>query len=348
MKFPEWLYVRDGLNRNLATVLRYSRKNPTAVESSHFLVRLLHSIPVPQSHNLERYYENVDAMALNVSMALKMTSPINQGKLFDGVFYGPGNSEILIAHNEGFDFEKAHQDWENLAPVQVLRHPMSDLGLPILDGDNYGAEVGLVVVSINIPMLALQYRAFRINEDLVTDGERDSQRSVMQFIRMYVLPNMLPSHLDLALFNRMDNLEKGAPLGASLYRHPFYMTDYASRALYVQEHILDNLRKFSKDFSGILRSVPAVTKETMDEVMATPDLAPTRQVLWALVLSRLNAISFMFRVAKDGPGTRNQSEVSRFKRAALAWKSDHLMRSMLPLDMYFEVESEINGILERL
>ena len=70
-----------------------------AVESSHFLVRLLQSITVPQSQNIERYYDNVDAISLNVSMALKMTSAISKGEMFDGVFYGKGNPEILIAHN---------------------------------------------------------------------------------------------------------------------------------------------------------------------------------------------------------------------------------------------------------
>lgn len=346
LKFPEWLYVRDGLQRNLNTILRFSRKNPTAVESSHFLVRLLHSIAVPKSHNLERYYENVDAIALNVSMALKMTSAIHQGKIFNGVFYGPGNSEILIANNEGFDFEQAHQSWQDLRPVEVLRHPMSDLGLPILDGENYGSEQGLVVISINIPMLALQYRAFRLNEELVSAGQTESQRSVMQFIRMYVLPNMLPSHLDLALFNRIDNLEKGAPLGQSRYRHSFYITDYTPRVTALQDHILDNLYRVAKNFSGILRSVPTVSKENADEVMAVPDIAPTRQVLWALVIARLNALSFMFRLSREGAGVRNQSEVNKVVRSAIAYRSDKLMRAMLPLELYYEVQAEIDSILE--
>lgn len=349
MKFPEWLYVRDGLTRNLASVQTYYRRNPTAVVSSHFLVRLLHSITVPQSHNLERYYDNVDSIALNLSMALKMTSSIFQGKLWDGVFYGPGNTEILIANSESFDPVQADAAWQDQTPVQVLRHPMSDLGLPILDGKrNYGTESGLVVLSINIPLLAVMYRAFRNNEAAIVDAQVESERSVMQFLRMYVLPNMLASHLDLAVFNRIDNLEKGAPLGASTYKHPFYMTDYSHRVDYVQEHILENLHNVGKNFTGVLRSIPVVSKANADEVMAVPQMAPTRQVLWALVISRLNAINFMFRINREGPGMRNQSEVNRAKRMALMYKSDSLMRNVLPLELYMEVQSEIDGILENL
>lgn len=349
LRFPEWLYVRNGMLRNLTSVLRFYRRNPTAVQSEHFLVRLLQSIAVPQSLNLERYYENVDALALHMAMTLKMTSSIYPGMIFDGLFYGEGNNEILIATNESFDFEAADRNWQDLEPIRVLRHPMSDMGFPILDGrHNYGSESGLVVLTINIPMLAIMYRAFRRNEELMTEGTGESQRSVMQFIRMYVLPNMLKSHLDLAIFNRLDNLEKGAPLGEGKFRHPFYLTDYTERIQYVQERILVGLQHISKNFNGILLSVPLVVKDDADQLMAMPSIAPTRQVIWALTIARLNTVSLMFRINKDGPGVRNQSEVNRAQRYALMYKSDHLMRTMLPLELYQQVQKEIDGILESL
>lgn len=344
LKFPEWLYVRDGLKRNLGQVIRFYRNNPMAVPSSHFLVRLLHSINVPQSQPLERYYDNVDAMALNMSMALKMTSSIFRGQIFDGIFYGPGNSEILIAHSESFNIFDAQRNWEALAPVKVLRHPCSDLGLNLPDGTSTGTETGLVVISINIPMLALQYRAFRLNEITQVDSTNDSQKSIMQFIHMYVLPNMLFTHLDYAVFNRIDNLRKGAPLGESKKGHSFYLTDYAPKCNQVQKDILSKLDAVGKDFSGILQTVPVVTRYDMEELMLLPEMAATRQVLWALVIARLPALAFLFQVLNEGPGARNQSEVNRVMRSMLAYKSDNLMRTMLPLELYFTVQDDIDRI----
>ena len=240
VQFPQWQYVRDGLRRNLGTTLAYHRRNPTAVKSSHFLVRLLQSITVPKSQNLQRYYDNVDSIALNVSMALKMTSSLYRGHVFNGVFYDQDSTEILIAHNEAFDYELANRDWPNLCPVKVLRHPRSDLGLGLLDGQPRGVESGLAVVAINITMLAIQYRAFRLQEQALA-GEDESQRSVMQFVRMYVLPNMLLSHLDLALFNRADALARGRPLGASVGRASFQTLDYGNRVDTVYKDALETL-----------------------------------------------------------------------------------------------------------
>lgn len=342
-KVSEWLYVRAGLKRNLEVVTHYNRKFPKAVQSNHILVRLLHSLNVPMSHSLERYYGNVDSVALNVAMALKMTSSIGKGRIFKGVFYGLGSEEFLVAHDTPFNPFEAHDNWRDLRPVEVLRHPFSDLGLAIPDGEEHYSESGMSIISINIPLLAVMYRAFRLNEQKVL-GDSESQHSLPQFLRMYVLPNMLYSHLDIALFNRMDNLQKGAPLGTSTYEHPFYITDYSARCDFIQETILGKIGATNLDFVAILRTIPAVTHDNMDQVMELPAIPPTRQVIAQLLLSRLNVVSFLVRVSRWGPFMRNQMEINDIRRVLLALRTDRVFREMLPTDMYFDVESELETL----
>jgi len=342
LKFPEWLYVRDGLKRNLGQVVSYYRNSPDAVESSHILVKLLHSLNVPHSLTLERYFANIDNRALNVSMALKMTSSIFNGKVFDGDFYGKGNSEILIAHDEEFDINEANRGWRNLSPVKVLRHPRSDLGLNLPNGHITGVESGLAVIAININLLAIQYRAFRLNENFVNSS--DSQLSVMQFVHMYVLPNMLFSHLDYAIFNRLNNKRLGLMNGISTKAHSFFLSDYSSKVDHVLEDFLYKVDRVGKDFPGILQSIPAVTKNNILEVMPVPEMALTRQVLWSLVIARLSVMDFLFHVLRASAEERNQSEVNRVKRNLLAYKSDSLMMNQLSTPLYNQVQEEIDRI----
>lgn len=344
LRFPEWLYVRNGLTRNLGTVLRYYRRNPDAVKSDHFLVKLLQSIGVPQSQNLERYHANVEAMSLNLAMSMQMTSPIYRGRVFKGIFYGFGNTEVILANTELFDIFEGNRDWQNLRPVKVLRHPRSDLALNLPDGTNTGSESGLVVVSVNIPMLAVMYRAFRRNEEYIAEGTGDNQLSVMNFIHMYVLPNMLPSHLDVAVFNRIDNLAKGAPLGESKKNHSFALVDYAPRMNTAHKDILESLQRVSKDFVGTLRTIPAITEDNMEDVMNLPYIPPTRQVVWGLIIARLSVVSFLYRIAKNGAGTKNQSEVNQIARSILSYRSDNIMKNILPADEYFDIEDELTTI----
>lgn len=344
LTFPEWLYIRNGLQRNLTTVIQFYRTNPTAVQSSHFLVRLLHAITVPQSQVIERYYDNVDAIALNVSMALKMTSSIAPGELFDGVFYGKGNAEILIADNESFDIFEAHEKWRDLVPVKVLRHARSDLGLNIPDGTLTGVETGLAVITINIPMLAIQYRAFRLNEMAITDNENESQKSIMQFIRMYVLTNMLTSHLDYSLFNRLNNLRTGAPMGESRKHHSFYLTDFSRNLDSLYKRLLQLLVNNGRDFPGTLRNIPAIGYKDMEGVMLLPEMAQTRQVVWALVIARLPMLVFLFKILKEGPATKNRREVNAIMRNLLAYKTDNVFRIRLPLELYYEVQADVEEL----
>jgi hypothetical protein len=348
-KPSDWIYLDLGLKRNLRQVIMYYRRNPMAVNSEHFLVRLLQSIAVPQSLNLERYYSNVDAMALNFSMSLGMTSSIYNGKLFNSVFYG-NSDEILIANSDSFDINEAQNNWENLEPIKVLRHPVSNLNLNLPDGTINSTESGLAVISINIPMLAIQYRAFRLEEMVETTTDTgiqfESQKSVMQFIHMYVLPNMLYSHLDYVIFNRIYNLEFGIPFGESVKKHPFYITDFTSKLNYFHNTILDQLRKTNKDFSGILQSIPTITKHSLFEVMMLPSIAITRQVSWAIFISRLSELLFLFRLSKESHGNKNQSEIGRVLRQLTMYKSDNLFRSMLPNDKYIEVSEQIKDLIE--
>lgn len=340
---PEWNHVKDGLRRNLGKVVSTYRNMTMTVKSDHFLARILQSIPVSKALPLDRYYEHVDAMAMNLATSLKMTSPRSAGMIFDGVFYGRGNDEVLIATDEYFDYREVDRDWQNAAPVKVLMHPRSDYGLNLPNGINSGVEEGLVVVLINIPKLAIQYRAFRRNEEAVnSDGE--SQRTVMHFIHMYVLPNMLFSHLDIVVFNRIYNLLVGAPMGESRRAHPFFMPDYSTKSDNVQLQILKNITSRNYTFTSILQSIPGVVKKDMQQALLMPEIAPTRQVLWALTAARLKPLDLLFRCNKLGPGNPNQVEVNRVLREAMAQAGDNLMRSSLPPDLYYDVEYLIRSI----
>jgi hypothetical protein len=315
-----------------------------AVDSSHFLIRILESITVPQSMNLERYYANVDAGSLNVSMALKLTSPVFRGQIFNGIFYGPGNTEILIGHDESFDPFAAHDDWENLAPVKVLRHPISHLGMNIPDGKSNDTETGIAVIAINIPMLAVQYRAFRLNEIEVCAETGDSEKSIMEFIRMYVLPNMMTSHLDNVIFNRIDKMQRGIPFGSTKKHHSFYLMDWTWRVDYVHSRLLLQLNEMQRDFTGILRSIQLVTEQSVEDLMYFPDLSPTRQILWALVTARVNVLSFLYSVTKHMQGDRNGTETNRILRVLNSYGVDSALRQALPTEAYFDVASEIEFI----
>ncbi|WP_144106658.1 hypothetical protein [Paraburkholderia sp. BCC1886] len=340
-----WPYVREGLRRNIGQVIRYYRNAPMAVKSDHILVKLIQSVNIPLSHNLERYFANVDAVSLNLSMALKMTSSLYRGKMWDGDFYGPGHDEVLLAHTETFDVDRTHDDWQNVTPVRVLRHPRSDLYMNLPNGHLTGTETGICVIAINVPMLMVQYRAFRLAQDGITGGV--DEKSTMMFIHMYVLPNMLFSHLDQALFNRIRKLQAKEAVGESIRKHPFAQIDYSAKVDACYNQILTNFDRHPMNFVGTLQSVPAAARSNMEQAMKVPDMAPTRQAMWALALARLPMLDFVLTMAMGSPQTRNQLEVDLINRTFLGWQQERLFDGVMDPLVRQDVIEELTDILSK-
>jgi hypothetical protein len=338
---PAWPFVQQGLRRNVQRIQQYYYAFPRPVKSTHVLIRLLSTLAVPRSLPLERYYANVDAIALNAAMTLRMTSPISRGSLFRGVFYGSTNPEILIATDDRFDFDEVHANWRTAQAVTPLLHAKSDLNALLPIGIDTSKEDGLAVILINVPMLAVQYRAFLLDQEAV-----EFPKTVMQFIGGYVLPNMLPRQLDLCLFNRAVLAMSGkASLSAPLVRHAFALSNYDHAVDVCLVQALDNVQKSSLSFRAILSALPSVYAPSQYEVLQLPDLAPTRQIDWALVLSRLKAVDFLFTAAGSQLLAKNQASINQMMRAVKANDTYASLRENLPAELFFDAQDTVQRIL---
>lgn len=340
-----WRMIQQGLLRNLNEVIEFYRFHAMAVESEHFLVRLLHSIDVPQSMPTDRYMANVENMCLKLSMALKMTSSIYRGQVFEGVFYGQGSHEILVAYQSDHrpdDLDNV-RDWRTVVPIRVLRHPITSLTLQLPDGTDRLSQPDFSVFLIDLPLLAWQYRAFRLEEARRQKEEGGNQRSTMQFIHMVVLPNMMDSHLDIALFNRYRYWLQGWPMQPEVTStHSFQMIQWNDR---IDAFIQNELRLLdgSRDFSTILHSIPLVSAKTLQDALQIPVLPPTQQVMWAISIARLPLISFLFQFDDRHPQTKNQSAVSKILRNIRFYQRNSIMKA-LPADQRDLIELELERI----
>lgn len=341
-KFPIWENARRGLSRNTERVLQYYRNNPTIVKSNHFLVKLIQSIAIPHGLNTERYYDNVENISTHLAMAMKMTSSTYKGSLFNSVFY-PGSNEIIISRTNEINLEVAVKNWRQLVPVKVIRHPISDLGLALPDGTQDVSETGLAVIMVDIPLLALQYRAFCQHEEY-TKGSDGAQLTVMQFVRMYVIPNMLVSHVDYVIFNRLDKLSRNEQPAKYIRQHPFVLIDYSQEVDDVLLRAIDLVSNQVNTFSKTIQTVPAVFNENQAYLAFLPEMAQTRQVLWALILAKLPLILFLFNISKGGPSNVNQDEVNAIVSTILINNVESVFRVQLTGDLFKEVSDELKYI----
>jgi len=347
VKPPEWPFIKSGFQRNIKKVMDYHRTFPRGVKNNHFLIRLLHSITTPKSLELERYFTLVDSIALNVSMSLKMTSVIYKGAFHKGIFYGENSLEILIACDDYFDFEEAHRDWRNVAAVKPLLHPKSDMDIRLPYESSYTGESGLSVILINVTMLAVQYRAFCMAQRHLPEGS--VPKTIAQFIGGYVVPNMLPAQMDICLFNRIHNkFYKYENKRPPFIGHSFTLSNYTPHIDIVIDKVLGNIDRCSKRFDVALKQIPSFYNDDIYKSLLVPDLAPTMQVSWAMVMSRIRIVSFLFDICRENLTNRNGAYISQILRAFRSSSVYYVLQSSLPDNYYFEFHGYVDNILDAL
>ncbi len=340
MLFPDFRRVRDGLRASIAKVVDFRRQNPQGLNGSHFLVRLLMSLNVPLSMEPQIYSDKVSDIALNLAMSMKMTSPLSRGQVFSpGVFYGKHVTEVLLANIEPYDTSMLESNWAELRPIKVLYHPLSDLRLNVPDGRVDAEEAGIAVISINIPMLAAQYRMWRQWERGVLKDE--SPRTVMQFLQAYPIPNMLHSHVDVAILNRMIGLYFDVELNNGKSQHSFYLTDWTKDVDRTLKQFLKMSLQRKWDFDTIISHMPVVGHEDMHEVIQLPPMAFSQQVQWAVVLARLALVIFLVRSNADNENPRNRPDLNYLRRYLRQMELNRTMHA-LPDNRYDDVMVLIN------
>jgi hypothetical protein len=343
----EWSFIKQGLNRNLNTVKDYYYAKPFAVKSNHILVRLLNNIGVPYTYSLDRFSDIIDAKAFNLSMLFKMSSPIFRGTVFKDIFYGGDIDEILIAVDDPFDPEYIHKNWKKVSAVKVIYHPKSDLNLLLPNGKYFGNESGTAVISVNIAMLAVQYRAFLLEELKVLE-RNESPKTTSQFIHMFVLPNMLNSHLDIALFNRAYNLCMKQSMGLSYRKHVFHLMDYGPKIDDVYRFILDRMFSTDKTYKTILSNFPAISSESFFEALTLPDNAPTKQSIWSMVISRLKPVEFLVRTSPSNGNKLDRTTNNRWLRQFKLYENDRALDNILPSKAQIQNKIAIATIIENI
>jgi hypothetical protein len=341
----EFDYVRVSYMRELANIQDYYRSRVYAVKSNHLLVSLLLQLDAPISYSAEQYFSTVSVRAPYIANAFRLTSELQPGNIFTGVFYDHGCQEIIISNSDYVNPVYAEQNWKRISAVETLTHFRSDLGLLLPNGKNTGTETGLAVISVNLPLLSLQYRCF-VREQQRNTNTSEQNLGIAHFVHMYVLPNMLFSHTDIALINRAMNLFYGAPMGQATARHSFPVLDYSKRVDKVYTRWLKTAQSKSQLYSTTLQSLLTVVSKNAEEALILPNLAPTRQVLWALTLARLKYIKFLLDVGGVRNIAYNRTSVNNTQRQLKRLNGENIYPSVIQGDLLQDTSVVINDILE--
>ncbi len=344
IRFYSFEYVKRTYLRDLETVKNYYHNRVFTIRNTHILIRLLRNLSIPYSYEPERFVQVTEARAPYIANALKITSPLSPGKFFDGEFYGPGCPELILYDHEYFNPDDVERNWKNVAAVKVLLHPRSDMSFWLPDGTNQSTDKGLAVISVDIPLLIYQYRCFTMDQaGAVARGE--SLLGPDHFVHMYVLPNMMDSHLDITIMNRAMNIYYGRPMGEGLRRLPFPVHDYTGRLDNVLNDVVEIVQRKKMRYEWLLKSIPAMVSTDMQEALIMPDYPRTRQIWWALMLSRLDIMKFLIDIGGEDDIRMNKDHINILKRMLTRLLRDNSFGQYMSRDMEYDTKEIVDAIL---
>lgn len=337
--FPEFRRIRDGIRQTVQKIKEYRRANPRWLVGGHVLHRLVNSLPISTAMDLERFNYNIGAQALLFTQSLQMTSAMSRGKLWQpGAFLGASSQEILIATSDDWDLDQAESNWQDLAPIRYLWHPMSSLTYPLTDGIYKSKTPGVSVIAINIPMLAVQYRQWRMSQNIA----EDSPQNIGQFLQMYAIPNMLDSYVDIALFNRLLNIYNRAPNVREDYKHTFFITDWEGEVDRVMERLLYYGQNRHWLFDTTIKNIPTVFANTMHDVLRLPEMAYTVQMQWAVLMARIDWVEWLVNYNHDTDNQVNRSYLNYLDRHFKYLDGNRSLANNLPRDLYERIQFRID------
>lgn len=347
---PVMDYIRRTYSREVHRVIEYYNSRPFFVRSNHLLCRIINTGYIPVTYDVDRYVEISYTRLPYIAKLFKLTSSVEYGNIFDGDFYGSGNREIIISVERYFDIQESELNWKKLQPVKVISHHISDFNILLPNGKNNSSGSGYCFIEVDLPLLLFQYRCFQL-EQIKRNGSVDdnveSLLGVTHFVNMYVLPGMLESHVDYIFLNRLKALYYGEPFTESLNSHVFHVIDYSDKIDLALKAVIKRFKDNRFRYEVLLKNIPCVFVEDMQEKLILPDLALTRQAWWAIAMSKFDVIEFMIDLGNEKGRIANRDHLAKLKVVIKRLLNDGTYIGILNKDDAYDVNEKLLRILDK-
>lgn len=311
-----WAYVRRHVLENIAKYKEYYNAAAITINAEHPLVSLVSAFNGNYDNAPRQYADYIRYDAARLERVFGLTSEVSFGRVGRGQFFGPDSTELIVSVQEEFDPEWAEKNWTEVEAVKVLRHPYTTTQMPVPFADHAGLESGLTVIAVDLPKLAMMYRGYYLSR---TEETGIDPASV--FLPRYVWPNLMPSYLEHAWFNRVMRqmlLKSQKDLSHHpAYRLPFPLPKYSHHLGSALDELEASYAALgSVEIKHVLANIPCMTSEQdAFTYLKLPDVVPTTQIAWAMDIARLHFVRYALDIQPHSEVKPYMTELTDVARA---------------------------------
>lgn len=322
-------YIKKIYNFNIEQISSYYESRNFAVKNTNLLSRMIEHVAPHIGYDVFRYLDYVEDKLKYLGKHFRLTSDIEKGIVHFNEFFG-NSEEIIFSLDDYSNPQQISKNWKKEKCIFLIKCTKDDTRLLLPLGRDDGSRGGLNSIGINLPVLAIKYREF-LKEQMLSEVKLGKNH----FVIKYVLNNTVDDMVDFMLLNRVMNRFYGIENTVPKYKHMFKLFDPSTQLDRYVDDTLNVITEKKIDFLNIMFNVHLVTKINMAELMILPDMAGTRQSRWALFLSRLDYMIFLYDVSKDK--TRSKIFINDWKRLVKRFENDFNIDGMFS----FEIEHDL-------
>lgn len=337
-KDPNTEFILRSYQREIEKVIEYYNRSNFTVNAKHLINRLLYNYQIPLEYDDQSYLRAANARANVISRAYRFLNELNFPNAYKANFYNQTQKEIYTYTQEYINLVDFKLYYKKASPVNVLLHHESDISLALPLSSDRSYDLGnLSFISINLPLLSLQYKYYQIQEL----ANQESVTGIEHFVIKNALPPMLYSHFDMSVFNRAYALFYSIPFTHTKAKLPFKVIDYKDKLDKILNYAIERCRNRSIKYTAMLEHFPSIYKESLLESLKLPEYTPTRQAHWGYFYTRIKVMEFLIDLGGQNGLLANRDEINDLKREVRYFKSDNVFTKVFDEDSleYLEVMS---------
>lgn len=337
-------YLRRLYRFNKDSISSYYKKRNFTVKNTHILSRIIEHFPVYLNYDVYRYLDYANDKVKYLAKHFKFTSEIEYGIIHPSYFFGNDSEDIIIAGYELFNVNDFISNWKNESCITILKHNRNDTKLLLPLGTDDGSKTGINSLMINIPKLVIMYREF-IKEQYANINENGIVLNKNHFVIKYVLSNMMEDLIDHTLLNKVIDKFYGIEEVIPKFKHKFKIFEPHIQLNRYIDNTLDVITSKHLDFINILHNIQLIFKIDASELLCLPSIGYTRQVKWALLVSRLDYMKFLYDIASRSHSlSMNKHYLNDWARLAKRMLKDKNIEGLFSYEKEKEIKEKMYEI----
>lgn len=318
-------YIHSRFEESIVRLSYYFRKSVFAVDNDNILVQLIRHLAVNVDYSDEQYYQLIESKLRTITSGLGINTATNKkGARAKNSFFDNAITEFIVERNLGYPAGiNAANYWQNFSPVTFQYHPYNDLALNVRNRYKTEGIEGYAVIYIDIPLLVLQYKHFRM-----ASRDFDVQPTVMQFVYQFPLVNALRSDIDVSYFNRYVALNNGVSATPQRKHYGVALPDVQNYVDDQQAKVINLLTNKPTSLIEVAKSLPLVEQGMVYDKIRVPKFPITAQNLPFVLLGVLPYISFMASISYQSGSADNGVWKNEIARSLTRYKNMGLFRGI--------------------